>query len=100
MPLIKGVFMKVDCPYCHASSVCESTNNAADQLSNLNVLDRDVRELCQSLEVHPFIKVVMGMTLIFAVQYLKSNRRSLSLTQKSYRCEGCNKVFTVFYPFV
>lgn len=96
--------MKVGCLYCHASSVCESTGNAAeqavDQLSNLAALDRAVREICQPLEVHPFIKVMMGMTLIFVVEYLKSNRGSLPLVQKPYRCGNCNQVFTVFYPFV
>ena len=87
--------MKVGCLYCHASSVCESTGNAAeqavDQLSNLAALDRAVREICQPLEVHPFIKVMMGMTLIFVVEYLKSNRGSLPLVQKPYRCGNCNQ---------
>jgi hypothetical protein len=96
--------MNVDCPYCHASSVCESVGNAdqqaVDQLSNLAVLNRAVHELCQSLGVHPLIKAMIGMTLIVAVQYLKSNHGSLPLTQKPYRCEDCNKIFTVFYPFV
>ena len=106
MPLIKGVLMKVDCPYCHASSVCESTDNtdqqAVDQRLSFAIAipEHDVCKLCQSLSLHPLIKVVLSMTLIVAVQYLKSNRGSLLLTQKPYRCEGCNKVFTALYPFV
>ena len=96
--------MKVDCPYCHASSVCESTDNAAEQaveqLLSSAVLNRAVRELCQSLDVHPLIKVVLGMTLIVAVEHVTSNRGALPVAQKPYRCEDCNKVFTVFYPFV
>ncbi|WP_201501536.1 hypothetical protein [Psychrobacter cibarius] len=103
--------MKVDCPYCHASSVCESTDNtdqqAVDQRLSFAIAipEHDVCKLCQSLSLHllslhPLIKVVLSMTLIVAVQYLKSNRGSLLLTQKAYRCEGCNKVFTALYPFV
>ena len=98
--------MNVDCPYCHASSVCESTDNADQQAvdqrlsSAIAIPEHDVCKLCQSLSLHPLIKVMLGMTLIVAVQYLKSNHRSLPLSQQSYRCEGCNKVFTVFYPFV
>lgn len=100
----KGVLMNVDCPYCQASSVCESTNNAAeqavDQLSNLAALDRTVSELCQSLGLHPLIKLVLSMTLVIAIEHVTSNRGELPVAQKPYRCEGCNKVFTVFYPFV
>lgn len=93
--------MNVDCPYCHASSVCDSTDQqAVDQPLSSTVLEHDACELCQSLSLHPLIKLLLSMTLIVAVQYLKSNRGSLLLTQKSYRCENCNQVFTVFYPFV
>ena len=96
--------MKVDCPYCHASSVCESTHNAAeqavDQLSNVAVLEGAVHELCQSLSLHPLIKVFLRVTLVVATSYIKFNNESLPLAQKPYRCEDCNKVFTVFYPFV
>lgn len=96
--------MNVDCPYCHASSVCETSDNTAQQLVepllNPAALEHAISNLSKLITVHPLIKVILSMTLIVAVQYLKSNRRSLSLTQKSYRCEGCNKVFTVFYPFV
>ena len=96
--------MKVDCPYCHASSVCESTHNAAeqavDQLSNIAVLEGAVHELCQSLSLHPLIKVCLGVTLVVATSDIKFNNESLPLAQKPYRCEDCNKVFTVFYPFV
>lgn len=95
--------MNVDCPYCHASSVCKLSDNdaeqAVDQQLSSTVLERSVYDLYQSLGLHPLIKVVMGMTLIVTVQYLKSNRGSLLLTQKPYRCEDCNRVFTVFYPF-
>ncbi|MCC3309171.1 hypothetical protein [Psychrobacter sanguinis] len=96
--------MKVVCPYCHASSVCKLSDAAAeqavDQQLSSAVLKGAARELCQSLEVHPLIKVVMGMTLIVTFQYLKSNYGSLPLVQQPYRCENCNQVFTVFYPFV
>lgn len=93
MPLIKGVLMNVDCPYCHASSVCKLSDNtdqqAVDQLSNLAALEHDACDLCQSLGVHPLIKVVLSMTLIVAVQYLKSSRGSLPFAQKPYRCGDC-----------
>ncbi len=96
--------MNVDCPYCQSSAVYKLTDNAdqkaVDQLSNLAVLERSVHELCQSLGLHPLVKAMIGMTLIVAVQYLESNHGSLLLTQKPYRCEDCNKVFTVFYPSV
>ena len=96
--------MKVDCPYCHASSVCESTDNAAeqavDQLSNIAVLEGAVHELCQSLSLHPLIKVFLRVTLVVATSYIKFNNESLHLAQKPYHCEDCNKFFTVFYPFV
>lgn len=82
--------MNVNCPYCHASSVCES----------IAVPEHDACELCQSIGLHPLIKVVLSMTLIVAVQYLKSNHGSLPFAQMPYRCEDCNKAFTVFYPFV
>jgi len=96
--------MNVDCPYCQASSICKLSDNAEQQavaqLSDPAVLERAVHELCQSLSLYPLIKVVMGMTLVIAVQYLKSNHGSLPLVQKPYRCGDCNQVFTVFYPFV
>lgn len=96
--------MNVACPYCHVSSVCESTDNAAKQavdhqLSSA-VLEHDACELCQLLSLHPLVKAMIGMTLIVAVQYLKSNHKSPPLVQQPYRCENCNQVFTVFYPFV
>lgn len=96
--------MNVDCPYCHASSVCESTDNtveqAVDQVDISTVIENAARELFQSIGLHPLIKVVLSMTLIVAVQYLKSNHGSLPFAQMPYRCEDCNRVFTVFYPFV
>lgn len=96
--------MNVDCPYCQSSAVCASTdieaNKLIDELSSSAVLKRAVRDLYQSLGLHPIIKAMIGMTLIVVVQYLKSNHGSLPLTQKPYRCEDSNRVFTVFYPFV
>ena len=96
--------MNVDCPYCQSSSVCKSNNNADQQLVDQQLisaaLDRAVHELCQSLSLHPLIKVFLRVTHVVATSYIKFNNESLPLAQKPYRCEDCNKDFTVFYPFV
>jgi len=93
--------MNVDCPYCHASSTCKSGDQqTVDQRSSSAVPEHDACGLYQSQSLHSLIKVVLSMTLIVAVQYLKSNHGSLPFAKMPYRCEDCNQVFTVFYPFV
>lgn len=96
--------MKINCPYCHSYAVCESTDTKAneliDDLSSPAVVSHAVSKLCQSMIVHPLIKLVLSMTLVIAIEHVTSNRGVLPVTQTPYRCEDCNKVFTVFYPFV
>ena len=96
--------MKVDCPYCQSSAVCESTDDIADQLieqiSNPAVVDRAVSKLCQSMGLHPLLKVVLSVTLVIAIEHITFNQRALPLAQTPYRCEDCQQLFMVFTPFI